>query len=246
MNVLPEAPHQPRGGVILPMEGDRWHVTMIGMNGNYPPTDPDGFMAFARSMPSQRYADAIAQAEPLTDPLGYRQADNRLRHYDRLPRYLEGFLLCGDSVYALNPVYGQGMTIAAMDSMALDQSIRQQRQRFGENDLGGLAESFQKELGKVVVAPWQLATGQDRRWPAARGVGALNPVTKLVQSYFDLVMKALVHNPQVAEAFSHVLQMISPPTILFRPAIFFQVLQAAWKRRRQPSTRGALPQPLAK
>jgi 2-polyprenyl-6-methoxyphenol hydroxylase-like FAD-dependent oxidoreductase len=245
MYLMPEAPDQPRGAVILPMEGDLWQVTLFGFDGDYPPTDEAGFMDFARSLPSPRIYEALSKAEPLTAPVGFRKAENRLRHYDSLPRYLEGFLLCGDSVYALNPVYGQGMTVAALGAEALDRSISQHRKRRGDADLTGLAASFQKELGKVVAGPWQMATGQDRRWRSAEGVGELDRVTQMIQSYFDSVQRVMMHDVHVAEAFLHVLQMLAQPTLLFRPDIVARVLVGSWKLRRQGQKKVTAPHPVA-
>ncbi len=222
--MMPEAPHQRRGAVILPMEDNRWHVTLIGMAGDFPPTDEEGFLAFARSLPDTRIYDALLSAEPLTDPVGYRKAENRLRCYDSLSRHLEGFLLCGDSVYALNPVYGQGMTVASMGAQALDRTIRHHRRQHGAQDQTGLAATFQKELAKVISAPWQMATGQDRRWRGTEGADELDRMTQVIQGYMDMVQRVMMHNPRVAEAFFHVMHMMTGPEILFRPDILAQVL----------------------
>lgn len=160
--VKPAPPDGTRGGFIIPIEGDRWHVTLIGMARDYPPLDEAGFLAFARSLPAGRLYEAIKAAEPLTKPYGYRRGENRLRHYDRLPRYLEGFLVCGDAAYALNPVYAQGMTAAAMAGQALALSLEAHRRA----NMTGLARIFQQQLSRVVADPWRLAVREDKRWPA--------------------------------------------------------------------------------
>lgn len=161
--IKPTPPEGTRGGFVIPIEADRWHVTLIGMDRDYPPTDDEGFLTFARGLPTPHLYDAIKQAEPLSKPYGFRRGENRLRHYDQLPRYLEGFLVCGDGVYVLNPVYAQGMTAAAMSGQALDHCLQAQRER---GDLTGLAQAFQQELSRVVADPWKLATREDKRWPA--------------------------------------------------------------------------------
>jgi 2-polyprenyl-6-methoxyphenol hydroxylase-like FAD-dependent oxidoreductase len=221
-------PHTPRGAVILPMEGDRWQVCLIGMNGDYPPTDEAGFMAFARSLRTPRFYEAIKNAEPLTEPYGYRRAENRMRYYENLPRYLENFLVTGDAVYAFNPVYGQGMSTAALASQTLDACLHQQ----DGQSLDGLAQRFQKALASVAAGPWQMATGQDLRWPKTIGGQASDPMTRLVQRYLDRVLATMPHSPTVAEAFLYVQNMLKPPTSLFHPKIMWQVLKPkAWHRR---------------
>jgi 2-polyprenyl-6-methoxyphenol hydroxylase-like FAD-dependent oxidoreductase len=166
MYIKPTPPDGTRGGLIIPIEGDRWQVTLVGMARDYPPTDEEGFLTFARSLPTQRLYEAIKETKPLSKPYGYRHTENRLRHYDRLPCYLEGFLVSGDAVCALNPVYAQGMTVAAMSSLALDHCLKSLRQRQAVNDMIGLASAFQKQLNKVVAGPWQMAIREDRRWPS--------------------------------------------------------------------------------
>ncbi len=206
-------------------------VTLIGLNGEQPPTDEAGFLAYARSLPVPGFSDMIAAAEPLTEPYGYRRAANRLRHYEKLPRYLDGVVALGDSAYALNPVYGQGMTVAALGALTLGECLQAQP----AGDMAGLAGRFQKRLAKVNAGPWQLATGQDLRWPCAAAGHKTDPVTRLVQRYFDRVLEAMVDNGEIAEAFSQVQNMLKPPTSLFNPRIVWQVLRANGRTTGTPS-----------
>jgi 2-polyprenyl-6-methoxyphenol hydroxylase-like FAD-dependent oxidoreductase len=216
-------PHNTRGGIILPMEGDRWHVTMIGMAGDVPPTDEAGYLEFARSLPSPVLYEAIADAEPLTSINGYRRVENRDRSYEQLSRYLEGFVVLGDAARAFNPVYGQGMTVAAISSQVLDQCLREQREQRGAGDLSGLARRFQAQLAEATTGPWQMSTGEDRRWAALRGDVTLDPAAELAGRYVEQVIKASLSIPAVAEAFYRVQQMMDDPSLFFRPDIVLMV-----------------------
>lgn len=157
--------HSTRGGVIIPIEGDRWHVTLHGMAGDHPPTSEAGFLAFAQSLPTPHFYEAICAAEPLTEPRGYRRTENRMRHYEQLPHYLEGFLVCGDAAYTLNPVHAMGMTAAVSGSLALENTLAAQAAWPRGNDLTGLSSAFQKRLSQVMAELWTMTTQQDRRWP---------------------------------------------------------------------------------
>lgn len=163
--VRPTPPDGTRGCVLLPQENGRWVVTLIGIAGDYPPTDEDGFLDFARSLPTSRLYDAIKDAEPLTAVSGFRRTENRVRRYDKLPRYLEGFLVCGDAVCALNPVYAQGMTAAVMGSQALDRTLNNYRSGLAVGDLTGVAGTFQKQLRQAVDGLWSMSTRKDWDWP---------------------------------------------------------------------------------
>ena len=234
MNIIPTPPDSPRGGVIVPLEGNRWQVSLVGMGRDYPPTDEEGFLAFAHSLPSPRLYEAIKEAEPLTQPHGYRRNENRLRHYEQLPRYLEGFLVIGDGVCALDPIHAQGMTVAALGSLALERCLQAQRRQSAASKMTGLAKAFQQELGQVVAGPWHMATSTDRRWPTTEGAEErLDAEAQRRQEYFTQVLRAMVHSPQVAEVFFHVQHMVEPPTALFRPEIASHILGSQVRPRRQ-------------
>ncbi len=223
--IMPNPPHVSRGAIILPMEGNRWHLSLLGMNRDYPPTDEAGFMEFARSLVSPKIYEAIKDAKPVTPIYGYRRAANRMRRYENMERYLEGFVAMGDAVYALNPVYGQGMTLAAIASQLLDQCLIEQAENESENGFSGMAKKFQTQLAKELVAPWQTATNEDMRWPETEGKQELDAASKFIGRYFNMVLKTMPHSVKVTNTFYQVQHMIAEPTILMRPDILFTVLK---------------------
>jgi 2-polyprenyl-6-methoxyphenol hydroxylase-like FAD-dependent oxidoreductase len=231
--IQPSAPNHTRGAVIVAMEGNRWHVTMCGMAGDYPPTTEESFLEFAKSLPDQRIYEAIKDATPLTPVWSFRRGENRLRHYDKLTQYLEGLLIFGDSVYALNPVYGQGMTVAALGAMSMDKCLREQQKTRADGNLDGLAKHFQKQLASVIAGPWQMATGEDRRWNVDENVTPLNFPARVMQSYIGKLLRVALTDKTVSEAFFQVQQMTAPPTLFFRPDVFWKVISARPSARKQ-------------
>jgi len=220
--VQPTPPNDKRGAIMTPLEGDRWHVTMIGMNQEYPPTDEEAYMEFAYSLPTLEVYEALKEAEPLSPIVGFRSGSNRLRHYEKLPNFLENFVAVGDAGYSFNSDYGQGMTVAAMSALELGNCL-QERQNAGEN-LTGLAGQFQKRLLEVISLAWQIATGEDLRWPATTGLEEnLDPAAALMQNYMAQVMFTTTKNPAVTEAFYRVMHMVEAPNIFFRPDLVLQV-----------------------
>lgn len=162
LHVRLSPPDHTRGGLILPLEGDRWQVALVGIARDHPPTDEEGFEAFARSLPTPRLYEAISAAEPLTSPYGFRHTANRMRRYDRMPCYLEGFLVSGDAACTLNPVYALGMTAAVAAGPALERALQQYA---ASDTLDGLAATFQRELNQALHPYWRLATRNDWDWP---------------------------------------------------------------------------------
>lgn len=161
--VRPRPPADRRGGLILPIEGGRWLVTLIGAQRDYPPTDLEGFEAFARSLPSPRFFETMQAAEPLDEPFGFQMTESRLRHFDRLARRPEGFLVAGDAVMTLNPVYALGMTAAATGGLVLADCLAQRSA--AAEPLAGLAEAFQSGLAAATGRWWAKVTTEDLRWP---------------------------------------------------------------------------------
>ena len=226
-------PHNPRAGLILPIENGGWHVTMGGFANNPPPTDEDGFLQWARDLADPSIYEAIRVATPLSPIRGYRTPENRLRHFERMPRRPGGFLVTGDAVCAFNPIYGQGMTVSAMDALVLDTCLAQERGSFSAD----FARRFQEALAKSVADPWLVSTGEDLRWPGIRLNGARpRPGTGLLHRYMDLVLRQATEDPVVTGAYLAVISMFAPPQSLAHPRILLRVLGGALRR----ASRGSL------
>jgi 2-polyprenyl-6-methoxyphenol hydroxylase-like FAD-dependent oxidoreductase len=224
--VMNRPPHQPRAGIIQPIEGDRWLVTIAGVMHDYPPTDEKGFLRFARSLSSPELYRTIEVARPLSRIWGYRRTSNRLRHYDRA-RVPQGFAALGDSVCAFNPVYGVGMTLAGLEALELRRLLRENAGRLD-------SRRFQKRVAKLVTGPWALTTGEDLRWPATQG-GEITPKVKLMHWYIEQVIQLIPGSQEVFRRFQEVNHMMKSPAALFHPAVLGPVLRRALGFGRRPS-----------
>lgn len=220
--ILPFAPHNPRGGGLYPIEGNRWLVTLVGVGRDYPPTDEAGFLDFARSLRSPEIYEAIKDGQSISPIYGYQRTENRLRHYEQLPRFPENFVVIGDAVCAFNPVYGQGMTVAALGAVTLDQCLKEHQHRSNQ-DLTGLAKRFQKRLAQVNAVPWLIATGDDFRWSTTEG-GHPDFMTRMMQRYFDKVLLSATKDAYVHKVVIEVLHLVKPPTAFFQFNILTKVI----------------------
>jgi 2-polyprenyl-6-methoxyphenol hydroxylase-like FAD-dependent oxidoreductase len=222
------------GGVIYPIEGDRWLVTLAGRAKQYPPTDEAGFLEFARTCANPLIYDAIKDATPLTPIVGYRRTENRLRHYERLERFPERFVVLGDAVCAFNPVYGQGMTTAALGAETLGQMVQAERQRHPSGDLTGLSRRFQQMLAKVTATPWLMATGEDLRTPGVEGGQALqrgSAIRRWLRAYLERVRMLSARDAATFQVFLEVAHLLRKPTAFFHPRIAAKVL---WHKIKYP------------
>jgi 2-polyprenyl-6-methoxyphenol hydroxylase-like FAD-dependent oxidoreductase len=213
-------PGDPRGGVLSLVEGGRWLVSLIGGDGDYPPTDEAGFLGFARSLRSQAIYHAIAAAEPLTPIAGQRATENRRRHYDRLGRFPDGVLAVGDAVSAFNPVYGQGMTAAALGAEVLDHWLREEPSHRGP----GRGRIFQRRLARATAAAWQLATGADDCFRTTEGPPR-GLAARLTGCYIAGVTRTATRRPWMRQRLAEVLHLLRPPSALFRPGVLARL---AW------------------
>jgi 2-polyprenyl-6-methoxyphenol hydroxylase-like FAD-dependent oxidoreductase len=215
-------PGDPRGGLVSPVEGGRWLVSLVGGDGDYPPTDEAGFLGFACSLRSPALYKAIAGAEPLTPIAGQRATENRLRHYDRLGGFPDGVVAVGDAVCAFNPVYGQGMTAAALGAEVLDRWLREGSSHRGP----GRGLDFQRRLARATAAAWQLSTGADYRFRTTEGPPQ-GRVARLAGCYISGVMRAATRRPWVRRRLAEVFHLLRPPSALFGPGVLAWL---AWDR----------------
>jgi 2-polyprenyl-6-methoxyphenol hydroxylase-like FAD-dependent oxidoreductase len=213
--VSPTAPHQKHGAFIFPIEDNRWIMTAGGYVGSHPPTDEAGLLEFVRSLPAPNVYNAIVNAEPLTEIIAYKYPANLRRHYEKLKRFPEGYLVLGDAMASFNPIYGQGMTSAAMQTYTLKNLLKR------SSSLQGLWKSYFKQAAKVVDIPWQLTVGEDFRYPETEGTKP--PFTDMINAYVDRVHKATQRDPVVYTQFLRVMNLMAPPTSLMSPRIMWRV-----------------------
>jgi flavin-dependent dehydrogenase len=116
-------PEVTRGGVLYPIEGERWIAGLTGVGEDYPPTGEEGFMEFARSLRTPMLYEVKKDAKPLSPIYSYRATRNRKRHYEKLSSQPHNLLVTGDAACAFNPIYGQGMTTAAIGDETLEEAL---------------------------------------------------------------------------------------------------------------------------
>jgi 2-polyprenyl-6-methoxyphenol hydroxylase-like FAD-dependent oxidoreductase len=212
--IIGPTPESPRGGVALALEDDRWIVTLAGY-GEAPGLGLSEFAHFAATLPAPDLYGLVRFAEPIGEPRTYRNPAAIRRHYERLTRFPEGLLVTGDAVCAFNPLYGQGMTVAALEAHNLL-----------DTDLGALP--FFKRIAKVVDAPWEITVGGDLRMPGVKG--NLTPKIRLVNAYMERFHAAAAHDPELALRFLRVANLYDSPPSLMSPGSLLRVLRSGAQR----------------
>ena len=211
----------PRSGVLAAQEGGRHVVTLSGILGDHPPTDAQGFGAFAASLAFPDIADALVGAQPLDDGAAFRFPTSIRRHYERLPAFPAGLLVIGDAVCSVNPVHSQGMTVAALQAVALHRELHR-------NPVPDPRRWF-RAVAAVVDSPWQVAVAADLAFPDV--AGRRTAQVRMVNSYLPRLHAAASVDPQLGAAFVRVLGLLDRPQGLLRPDRVARVAAAHLRKR---------------
>ncbi len=229
-------PDSRRGGIAFAIEGARWLVTLIGRENDNPPLDLDGFRAFARSLPLPDIAAVIEGAAPLDEGHRYHTPVSTRHHVERLARFPSGLLPFGDAICTLPPVYGQGMSVAALEATTLDICLATGTDR--------LFERFTRDITPILDNAWDLACGGEL--PLLFPPEQLPRKVRFLQRYLHLLHQAARSDHQVAAAFTNVVHLNAPAASLAAPRIACRVIAAQFGRpnkRGEVSVTPAVPQP---
>lgn len=227
-----DPPITQRTGGLFPQEGGRWICSLSGAGRDYGPTADKAFVTFARGLRSPVLYEAIRDAEPLTPITGFRRTENYRRHYERFPDWPDGFVAVGDAVCAFNPIYGQGMSVAALQAVVLDEMLN--------GDPDGWAQRFQQAVKQCGEGAWLIATGEDFRYEQTEGAPARR-YNRILNRYVDRVVAAANVDPHVCAALLDVLALASGPPSLFRPAVLRRTLLSRASHRQPRSPDDLLP-----
>jgi 2-polyprenyl-6-methoxyphenol hydroxylase-like FAD-dependent oxidoreductase len=217
-------PGRPTGMALIGYEDDMWGFTVFGMAGREPPGELDEMVDFATGLAPEHVLEAVRAATPIADVCRFRYPESRWRRYDRMRRFPDGLVVLGDAICSFNPVYGQGMTVAALQAKALRDSLRA--------GTAGLARRYFRAAAEPIGVAWQFAVGGDLSLPEVEGHRSLSG--KLMGRYVGRVQAAGEHDIDVAEQFIRVVGLLDPPQRLLRPRI---ALRALSPRRRSPAER---------
>jgi 2-polyprenyl-6-methoxyphenol hydroxylase-like FAD-dependent oxidoreductase len=216
--VFPRPPGR-RGCALFPIERGEWMVTLIGLLGDDPPASGDAaFLDYAKTLPTPEPYEAIARAEPTSPIVSHGFPSNLRRHYERCSRLPDRLAVMGDAVCSLNPRFGQGITVAALEALELRAAL----QRTRAADLPRLGAAFARRVGKVLDLAWPGVVSLDLQYSEAEGDRSL-PV-RFMQWYQGRLARRGPKDPSVRERFLRVMNFLDPPSSLLRPAFAARVL----------------------
>jgi 2-polyprenyl-6-methoxyphenol hydroxylase-like FAD-dependent oxidoreductase len=227
--VLLQTPQTRAGGLALPVEGGRWLVCAVGSGDRRPPRDPGGFDAYVDGLRDGALAELIGTGQPEGDVAVHRQTSNRRHHYEKVRNWPDGLLPIGDALCVFNPIYGQGITVAACESLLLQRALAHGFRR-------GEERRMVRRFAKVTALPWAIATGEDLRYPTTLGEAPWS--NALLGRWTRELGRLAAHGDELAQGtVARVYHLMAPPWLLFRPALMTAALRARVRGYGPPTPR---------
>lgn len=212
---VPLSPPRTRGGAAFPIEDDRWLVNVHGVHGDHPPMEFDAFSEFAASLPTPELKNLLDAHPRATKEIDYYPIpSNRRYRYEDLDRFPENLIVIGDAITSFNPVYAQGMSVAALEAVVLHHTLA----------TGGseeLAMRFFDRAEEVIDIAWKMAVGAD--FGFSQTTGPKPRGTDLFNRYLSRLTRKAHTDGELRHAFYQAIVMERPPTSLLRPSVMWRV-----------------------
>ncbi len=203
---------------MIGCEHDTYLVCGGLLGGQDPPVERAEFLDFIAEIAPRHVMTAVRAGEPLAEVAQHRVPSNRWRRYDKIGRMPEGLLVVGDAVCSFNPIYGQGITIAAIEAEVLRACLR--RQKCNHH----VQKRFHRESAKSIRTAWGTAVRSDLALPYVSGRQPM--AARLTNPYMNCIFTAIETDPAVDQQLLRVLWMLGGPTALFRPSIVARSVKA--------------------
>ncbi|CAM2918234.1 2-polyprenyl-6-methoxyphenol hydroxylase-like oxidoreductase [Mycobacterium intermedium] len=228
--VFPE-PGRPRMFGLIEYENNTYMIGAGTMAGIEPPRNRPELLSYAAELAPAHVNSALRTVEPIGEFVHHRVPSSRWRRYDKMRLLPDGLLVVGDALCSFNPIYGQGMTVAAIEAAILRDCLRR--------GVRGLTRRFNRRAAKGVRVAWQTAVGSDLSLPEVPGPRPLS--MRASNLLLDRVLTATESDPVVAGQFLRVTAMIDPPSRLLRPSMLLRIMRAQHRAQTTipPATEGS-------
>jgi 2-polyprenyl-6-methoxyphenol hydroxylase-like FAD-dependent oxidoreductase len=213
---------RPTGMALFRYENDMSILTVFGMAGVEPPCELIEMISFADGLAPPHVLAAIRTGQALAEVCRFRYPESRWRRYDKMRSFPAGLVVLGDAICSFNPIYGQGMTVAALQAQALRDCLDR-----GTTDL---ARRYFRAAAKPIGVAWQFAVGGDLSLPQVEGHRPL--AVRLSNKYIERLQTAAETDRTVAEQFARVVALVDKPTSLLRPNMLRRAVRPQRRQQR--------------
>lgn len=144
----------------------------------------------------------------------YKFPANRWRRYDKMVRTPDGLIVMGDAVCSFNPLYGQGMSVAASEALILRDCLAQ-----GD---GNLPRRVFGLCANAIGVAWQTAVSSDLALPQIAGRRTMSVLVR--NALVDRMVSAARTDPMMAQRFLRLMNMVGPRAELIRPSTLLRMV----------------------
>lgn len=212
-------PQEKIGGTISLVEGNRYVVTISSYHHAADEKEvlwnDSGFLALSKRLPKQDIYEEIKDAVPVSNTSIYRIPQITWRRFDKVADLPKSLLLIGDTICRIDPVFGQGMSIAVLEALALKKILEGNRQSF--------EKLFQRQAAKIIAPIWGMVVTEDFRYPETVGKKPLG--LSIQQWYAKKIFVLSSENQMVYDSLVQVMNLVSPMTGLMKPRIIGSVVK---------------------
>jgi 2-polyprenyl-6-methoxyphenol hydroxylase-like FAD-dependent oxidoreductase len=214
VTVSAATPEVPRGGAAIRQEDGSWVLMLFGYCEDQPPLDPDGFRGYAATIVSSDFS-ALLEGRPLLEPpRAYRFPDCRRRRFEHMT-VPAGYAAVGDAICSFDPTFGQGMSVAALEAVALGEAVAQGREE--------VRTAYHRAAAGIVDRAWTIVVGADLLIDGTQGVTP--PGHRVVSRYVRRAQRVAHRDPAVARAVMRVTNLLAAPPSLMAPGVAWRVLR---------------------
>jgi 2-polyprenyl-6-methoxyphenol hydroxylase-like FAD-dependent oxidoreductase len=216
---FPKVPEQSRGALLLPIEGHCWHLSVGGRQSEVPPGDEVGLMAYLQALRTPTIFQAVQHAKRLKPIARWHFPQSVYRHYERLAAFPRGLVLLGDALCRFNPIYGQGMSVAAQEAQQLGQLLAECASP--PDSLHVLAQTFFAQAAAIIETPWTMAMMADLAFPGTQGGRPADFVQR--QQMGGALSVLAAQDPAVHKLVAEVMSLLKPHTVYEDQALMARV-----------------------
>jgi 2-polyprenyl-6-methoxyphenol hydroxylase-like FAD-dependent oxidoreductase len=216
---LPDGTSDTKSGCVVKIEGNKW-MAVIGERHRPPPSARvEDFLDFAERLRTPTIYEIIRNAQPIDQVHRFSFPESRWRHFEHYPTFPNGILPIGDAICRFNPIYGQGMAVAAKEAVLL-KGLLAVRQR-SQYVTTGLAETFFAEAEPWIGAAWSASTTPDFVHPETRGERP--PDFERSLRFMSAIYRIAARDAQVYRTLTLVRHLMALPTALHEPDLIRRV-----------------------
>jgi len=191
-------------------------VALSGALNDHAQRDKNGFLNHAKLLANDEIYHFIKQSTPISEFSYFKSPENIRRYYEKLQNPPHGIIAIGDTITVVNPIYGQGMTVIALEAKALQKSL--------QKGLKNIEKRYYKKITPIINIAWDVTSGEDLRYQQVKGNRSLKLRFQNVYSKQLFILSG--SNQKIWHTFAQVLHFVKHPLNIFQPYIVFHVIKS--------------------